>query len=51
MTDKVICAICDKPIEQTDFKYTDEQGKAVHQHCYEDVIFSVAPNTDGPHAG
>ena len=51
MTDKVICAICNKPIEQTDFKYTNAQGKAVHQRCYEDMIFSSVPDADLPHSG
>jgi hypothetical protein len=48
MADEVICAICNKPIKQTDYKYTNEKGKAVHQYCYEDMIFSTSPGAEDP---
>jgi hypothetical protein len=47
---EIICAICNKLITQNQYEYTNEKGKAVHQHCYDDMILSNTPNPDAPQA-
>jgi hypothetical protein len=44
-----LCPICDKPLELETSK-TDENGRAVHEHCYiQQLLASRIESTDPQH--
>jgi hypothetical protein len=48
-TDPHICPICKKPIALETDRYTDEEGRAVHEICYIARIVSSRNDPPDPH--
>jgi hypothetical protein len=40
----VMCPLCSKLILKHSFRVTDDEGRAVHVICYEELILEVVPN-------
>jgi hypothetical protein len=43
------CAICNGPIDLQRDRYTDEDGKAVHERCYMQRLASAQNDPPAPH--
>jgi hypothetical protein len=41
-TEKTLCNMCRRPIEFEYEKFADDDGKIVHQFCYENKIIEAA---------
>jgi hypothetical protein len=48
-TSPYICAICDEPIDLEQDRYTNENGKAVHERCYIQRVMSAQNDPPAPH--
>ena len=46
MNAEILCNICNKPVDLTLDKFSDEENKPVHQICYEQKIIAAARTSD-----
>jgi hypothetical protein len=43
------CTICNKPVDLTQDRYADENGKVMHEHCYVQRLMSSRNDPPNPH--
>jgi len=48
MAQEIKCAICNRAVDLTSDRYTDEMGQAVHEACYVNRIMSIAQDPPAP---
>jgi uncharacterized protein YbaR (Trm112 family) len=45
----LVCPICNSPIDLTKDRYTNEEGKAVHEDCYMQRVMFPQNDPPDPH--
>jgi hypothetical protein len=43
---RINCPLCNQPVSLTSDTYADENGKAVHQECYQKRIIGALKRTE-----